>query len=89
MSSPGTNGLSAVVDWVGEQDVHDMFEATWGINGMYTISTHNSYINLDKPWHQQKKFVDTYLGIRVISNNLNGNFVNLYSFTAGMRKYIR
>ena len=89
MSSGGLNGVGAVVDWVGEQDVHDMFEATWGINGMYTIGTHNSYINLDKPWHQQKKFVDTYLGIRVISNNLNGNFVNLYSFTAGMRKYLR
>jgi len=89
IGSAGPTGAGAVIDWVGEQDVHDMFEATWGTNGIYAINTHNSYINLEKPWHQQKKFVDTYLGIRVISNNFNGNFVNLYSFTSGMRKYIR
>ena len=77
------------VDWVGNQDVHDMFEATWQINGAYGIDTHNLYINPNKHWHLRKKFADTYIGIRLISNNLNQNFVNLYSLNAGMRKYIR
>ena len=77
------------VDWVGNQDVHDMFEATWQQNGSYGINTHDLYIDTRKPWHLQKKFADTYIGIRLTSNNLNQNFVNLYSLNAGMRKYIR
>ena len=80
---------SQAVDWVGNQDVHDMFEATWQVNGAYGINTHNMYIDPAKPWNLQRKFADTYLGIRLTFNNLNQNFVNLYSFNAGMRKYIR
>ena len=78
-----------VVDWVGNDDVHDMFEATWGSTGIYQINTHSMYIDLEKPWHQQRKFTDTYLGIRLVADNIDRNFVNLYSISAGMRKYVR
>ena len=80
---------NSFVDFVGNHDVHDMFEATWGLNGAYTIYTNSFYIDKDKNWTKQRKFKDTYLGIRLIHNNLNKNFVNLYSTFVGMRKNIR
>lgn len=82
-------GESQGLDYVGNQDVHDMFEATWGKNGAYTIFTHPYYIADSKPWNKQRKFADTYLGIRLIHNNVNKNFVNLYSTSVGMRKHNR
>tara|TARA_R110000796_G_scaffold59672_1_gene137686 strand:+ start:3078 stop:9158 length:6081 start_codon:yes stop_codon:yes gene_type:complete len=77
------------LDFVGNNDVHDMFEATWGLNGAYTIFTHPSYIDSTKSWTKQRKFTDTYLGIRLIYDNINKNFVNLYSTSVAMRKYNR
>ena len=85
----GASSGPTALDWVGNQDTHDMFEATWGVNGIYGINTHSFYIDTEKVWNLQKKFVDTYVGIRLISNNFNKNFVNLYSYNAGMRKYLR
>lgn len=76
----------SLVDFVGNHDVHDMFEATWGINGIYTIFTNSYYIDNTKSWETKRKFNDTYLGIRLIHDNLNRNFVNLYSTFVGMRK---
>jgi len=83
------SGESIGLDYVGNQDVHDMFEATWGTNGAYTIFTHPYYIASSKPWNKKRKFADTYLGIRLIHNNVNKNFVNLYSTSVGMRKHNR
>tara|TARA_R110002012_G_scaffold6501_17_gene30407 strand:+ start:2427 stop:11591 length:9165 start_codon:yes stop_codon:yes gene_type:complete len=83
------SGESVGLDYVGNQDVHDMFEATWGTNGAYTIFTHPYYIADSKPWNEKRKFADTYLGIRLIHNNVNKNFVNLYSTSVGMRKHNR
>ena len=77
------------LDYVGNQDVHDMFEATWGVNGIYTIFTHPYYVTDTKAWNKQRKFSDTYLGIRLIHDNVNKNFVNLYSTSVGMRKHNR
>ena len=47
------------------------------------------YIDYSKPWHQQKKFIDTYVGIRLINDNLQKNLVNLYSTSVAMRKFNR
>ena len=80
---------STGLDYVGNQDVHDMFEATWGVSGSYTIFTHPYYIVEEKAWNKQRKFSDTYLGIRLIHDNINKNFVNLYSTSVAMRKYNR
>jgi hypothetical protein len=47
------------------------------------------YLDYEKPWHQQKKFIDTYVGIRLINDNLQKNLVNLYSTSVAMRKFNR
>tara|TARA_R110002012_G_scaffold24825_2_gene82505 strand:+ start:1292 stop:8206 length:6915 start_codon:yes stop_codon:yes gene_type:complete len=47
------------------------------------------YLDYGKPWHQQKKFIDTYMGIRLINDNLQKNLVNLYSTSVAMRKFNR
>jgi len=90
-TSQGTAGGAdnTGLDFVGNNDVHDMFEATWGKGGAYTIFTHPLYIDSEKPWTKQRKFTDTYLGIRLIHDNINKNFVNLYSTSVAMRKYNR
>ena len=36
-----------------------------------------NYLNVDKAWYHKKRFVDTYLGVRLISNN-NRNLIYLY-----------
>lgn len=44
-----------------------------------------NYIDSNKPWYEQRKFVDKFLGIRLIANNLSKNLINLYTVTASMR----
>jgi hypothetical protein len=43
------------------------------------------YINSSKPWYEQKKFVDKYLGLRLICNNGSKNLVSLYTVSAAYR----
>ena len=45
----------------------------------------SNYINSNKPWYEQRKFVDKFLGIRLIANNLSRNLINLYTVTAALR----
>ena len=44
-----------------------------------------NYINSNKPWYEQRKFVDKFLGIRLIANNLSKNLINLYTVMAVSR----
>lgn len=44
-----------------------------------------SYIDLSKPWYEQRKFVDKFLAIRLISSNKAGNLINLYTAKAAYR----
>jgi hypothetical protein len=44
-----------------------------------------NYIDPNKPWYEQRKFVDKFLGIRLIANNLSKNLINLYTVTAALR----
>ena len=55
------------------------------IDGMSEI-VNPSYINTAKEWHERKKFVDKWAGIRLIYNNLSNNLLNLYSAGASVRK---
>jgi len=41
-------------------------------------SINNNYTNSNKPWFTQNRFTDTYLGVRLISED-NNNFIYLYS----------
>lgn len=45
----------------------------------------SSYIDPSKPWYEKKKFVDKFLGVRLIANNKSKNLINLYGVTAASR----
>lgn len=45
----------------------------------------SNYIDSNKPWYEQRKFVDKFLGIRLIANNLSKNLINLYTVIAASR----
>ena len=45
-----------------------------------------SFIDLFKPWHQQRHFTDKFLGIRLICSNNQNNLVNLYSVNTTARE---
>jgi hypothetical protein len=36
------------------------------------------YIDNNKPWYEQRKFIDKFLGVRLISNNTLKNLLSLY-----------
>lgn len=52
---------------------------------LYEGVINSNYINSNKPWYEQRKFVDKFLGIRLIANNLSRNLINLYTVTAASR----
>lgn len=57
-------------------------------DGMHkNIST--SFIDTTKPWHEQRRFTDKFLGIRLICSNNENNLVNLYSVSTAAREYTR
>jgi len=51
-------------------EVESMFISEGNIN--------NNYIDTNKPWFTQSRFTDTYLGVRLMSED-NDNFIYLYS----------
>ena len=63
------------------QDDEPMFTQEGVIN--------NNYINPNKSWYNQKRFVDHYLGVRLINDNLAGNLVYLYSAGTKFRQSFR
>ena len=46
----------------------------------------SSYIDTDKVWHSRRKFVDQYLGVRLISDNSSKNLIYLYAAGTKFRK---
>ena len=58
------------------------------IDGMNEI-INNSYIDEEKIWSSRKKFVDKWIGIRLICLNSRNNLVNLYTSSVEARKYHR
>lgn len=49
----------------------------------------SNYINLNKSWYDQKRFVDHFLGVRLISNNSTKNLIYLYSAGTKFRQSFR
>ena len=71
---------------------------TSSVNKMFTINSTGDfysedlnfdYIDYTKNWHQRRKFIDKWAGIRLIYNNIENNLLNLYSTEVGSRKYYR
>ena len=58
------------------------------VNGMHEIQN-VKYLNLEKLWNLQKKFVDKWLGIRLICSNSENYSVNLYASATEKRKDFR
>ena len=48
-----------------------------------------AYLNMAKTWDKQRKFMDKWLGIRLIYDNKQNNLLNLYSTSVGARKVHR
>lgn len=47
------------------------------------------YIDNNKVWYNQKKFVDHFMGVRLISDNLTGNLIYLYAAGTKFRQSFR
>lgn len=44
-----------------------------------------NYIDYGKPWYEKRKFIDKFLGVRLISNNSLKNLLSLYIVSAASR----
>ena len=61
------------------------------INNMFTYdgmlkNINAAYLDLTKTWNLQKKFIDKWVGIRLIYNNISNNSLNLYATNVVVRK---
>jgi hypothetical protein len=45
----------------------------------------NGYIDNNKNWYEKKKFVDKFIGVRLIANNKSKSLINLYSVSVNFR----
>ena len=57
-------------------------------NGMYK-DVNPLYLDLTKSWDQKRKFIDKWVGIRLIYDNITNNFLNLYSTDVVVRRMHR
>jgi hypothetical protein len=60
----------------------------FNIEGM-SETINPSYIDFNKDWTEQKKFMDKWVGIRLIYDNISNNLLNLYSTDVVTRKTYR
>tara|TARA_R110000737_G_scaffold348075_1_gene381129 strand:- start:586 stop:1890 length:1305 start_codon:yes stop_codon:yes gene_type:complete len=58
------------------------------VEGMNEI-VNASYIDLAKNWDKKRKFMDKWVGIRLIYDNITNNLLNLYSTEVGTRQIHR
>ena len=63
-------------------------QAMFTVNGMSKI-INNGYLDLAKSWDQKRKFIDKWVGIRLIYDNISNNLLNLYSTNVEVRKMHR
>jgi hypothetical protein len=58
------------------------------LSGM-TETPNPAYIDNTKTWNQRRKFIDKWIGIHFVYNNISNNLLNLYSASADSRKLYR
>ena len=58
------------------------------VDGMSEV-LNNGYLDLSKSWDQKRKFMDKWVGIRLIYDNISNNLLNLYSTNVSVRKMNR
>ena len=64
------------------------------LQNMFNVTGMNETVNLNfidntKAWNLQKKFIDKWVGIRLIYDNISNNLLNLYSTNVAVRKMSR
>ena len=75
----------------GQINIHgDLYNGTYTTSNTETMFLSEgiinpNYIDTNKAWYDQRKFVDKFLGIRLISNNQAKNLINLYTAKAAYR----
>jgi hypothetical protein len=75
----------------GQINIHgDLYTGTYTTSNTETMFLSEgvinpNYIDTNKAWYDQRKFVDKFLGIRLISNNQAKNLINLYTAKAAYR----
>ena len=75
----------------GQINVHgDLYTGTYTTSNTETMFLaegviNPNYLDLNKAWYDKRKFVDKFLGIRLISNNQAKNLINLYTAKAAYR----
>jgi hypothetical protein len=75
----------------GQINIHgDLYTGTYTTSNTETMFItegviNPNYIDTNKAWYDQRKFVDKFLGIRLISNNQAKNLINLYTAKAAYR----
>ena len=77
---------------VGQTNVGTL--TTSSVENMFTVTgmnevINNNFIDLGKNWDLQRKFIDKWVGIRLIYNNISNNLLNLYSTNVAVRKMYR
>ena len=81
----GTNVIGgANTGTVTTSSINNMFL----VDGMHEI-VNASFIDLAKNWDKKRKFMDKWVGIRLIYDNVTNNLLNLYSTNVGARKILR
>tara|TARA_R110001592_G_scaffold135278_2_gene351467 strand:+ start:3849 stop:10256 length:6408 start_codon:yes stop_codon:yes gene_type:complete len=84
-TSPQVNLLGGInTGTVTTSFIEDMFT----VDGMSEIINPN-YIDITKNWNEQSKFIDKWVGIRLIYNNVSNNLLNLYSTEVAVRNLYR
>jgi hypothetical protein len=63
-------------------------QSMFTVDGMSEI-LNNGYLDLAKSWNQKRKFIDKWVGIRLIYDNISNNLLNLYSTNVSVRKMNR
>lgn len=75
----------------GQINIHgDLYNGTYTTSNTETMFLsegviNTNYLDFNKAWYDQRKFVDKFLGIRLISNNQAKNLINLYTAKAAYR----
>lgn len=66
----------------------EMFSVT---GSAQNIGQNTAYLDLTKPYHERKKFIDRYLGVRLVDDSSNSarKFISLYLTDAYKRKNYR
>ena len=67
---------------------------TSSTQSMFTVDGMNKninagYLDLAKSWDKKRKFIDKWVGIRLIYDNISNNLLNLYSTNVVVRKMYR